>query len=530
MTATTSTVRQPDSLETVESIAHLLARATVRWPDRMALTSVPDGVVLTYAELAEVVERVAVALASSGVETGDRVAVMMANRAEYAFVWLACARLGAVMVPVNANYRRMDAGYLLHHANCSVVVCDRPSRQVVEAARTAADSLQRVLDVDAGDLADAVGTAPSVPVLAETTLNIQYTSGTSGRPKGCVLSHRYWLTLAYKNVLEAPRIVEDDVLLTAQPFSYMDPQWNLATSLACGARLVVLDRFHPSTFWRSVVEHRATFFYCLGVMPRLMLKMEPHAEERDHHLRVVTCSGIPPALHRQLEERFGVPWLETYGMTEIGNAAAMRLEDHDGHVGSGAIGRATASRELRVVDDHDRPLPRGEVGELVVRGTGLMDGYYRDPDATERAFRNGWFHTGDLARIDERGFLYFAGRTKDVIRRSGENIAAAEVEEAIVAHPEVQLAACVAVPDELRGEEAKAYVVLRGDAFGDRDLLERGLPQHTAELLAAFKVPRYWEYRAQLPLTPSAKVRKADLAREPGGDGRTWDRAEGRWQ
>ena len=530
--ATSSTVQMDRALERVETLAELLDRAVGLWADRPAITSVPDGRRVTFAQLHREVHRMGAVLEGAGVQAGDRVGAMMANRLDYPLVWLACARLGAVMVPINSNYQRSDAGYVINHSGCAVIVCDNERFGLLEDIRGDADALWKNINVDAFVTDDTPGIGINQPctVVGETVLNIQYTSGTTGRPKGCLLSHTYWMTMARKNTLETPGLSEKDVLLTAQPFSYMDPQWNLASALAAGAELVILDRFHPSTFWPAVRDHGATFFYCLGIMPTLMAKTDPDPADREHQVRVVACSGIPPSLHRALEERFGVPWLETYGMTEIGNGAAMRLRDHDERVASGAIGRATSMRELRIVDDNDQPLPRGQVGQLVVRGPGMMDGYFQDPKATAEVFRNGWFHTGDRARIDRDGFLYFVGRTKDMIRRSGENISAAEVEEVIGAHPDVQLVACVAVADDLRGEEVKAYVVLRSPRADESALKEKELPEHTQRLLAYFKVPRYWEYRESLPLTPSAKVAKGQLVRGCSEPLTIWDRADGQWR
>jgi len=263
------------------------------------------------------------------------------------------------------------------------------------------------------------------------------------------------------------------------------------------------------------------------VMPTLLMKMPVDAHERDHALRMVTCSAIPPGLHAALEERFGVPWYELYGMTEIGMGT---MEDPDEHLqfrGQAYIGRPPAMREARVVDEEGRPVPRGEPGELVFRGPGIMDGYFRKPEANAEVFRDGWFHTGDRVRMDVAGRVFYLGRTKDMIRRSGENISAAEVEEVIASHPAVRLAACLPVPDELRGEEVKAYVVPNPGA----EATPQELAAWCEERLAYFKIPRYWTFRDDLPRTPSERVAKGELKAE-AEDLRTgaWDRVEDLWR
>jgi len=530
--------RRPDTparpaLPALSTLGELLDHAVRTWPDRPALTFPGEGVRVSWAELDRLVAAAAARLAAHGIGPGGRVGTMMANRLEYPVTWLACARLGAAMVPINVNYRRLDTGYVLQHSGVTVVVADSP--RYAGLAKMNADAREPLALVDVDEAAPLHAAEPlAAPVTGETLLNIQYTSGSTGRPKGCLLSHTYWLALARKNVLETPVLGPDDVMLTAQPFSYMDPQWNLASAMAAGAELVVLDRFHPSTFWPSVRAHGVTFFYCLGVMPTLLATTDPRPDDRDHRVRVVACSGIPVGLHAALEDRYGVPWVESYGMTEIGSGTAVTMAEHDECVGSGSIGRATSRRELRVVDPDGRPLPRGEIGELVVRGSGLMDGYLDNPEATEQAFRGGWFHTGDLARMEDTGLIYLVGRAKEMIRRSGENISPVEVEDAIRSHPAVRLVACVGVPDEVRGEEVKAYVVLRDDTAAPADvqrLVEEELAAHCDQLLAYFKVPRYWTVRSRLPLTASDKVAKAALLAAEN-DPRTgaYDRAERRWR
>jgi crotonobetaine/carnitine-CoA ligase len=347
---------------------------------------------------------------------------------------------------------------------------------------------------------------------ASISLNLQFTSGTTGRPKGCMLSHGYWITLARSLVLGFPYLSERDVMLTAQPFHYVDPQWNVVAALLSGAHLVALDGFHPTTFWDRVRGHDVTYFYCLASMPTLLLTTPPSESDRAHRVRAVQCSAIPVARHAELEQRWGVPWYEAFGMTETGADLSVGPTDHDALVGSGCVGTPNPHREARVTAADGQPLPAGQRGELQLRGPGMMDGYFGDPEATATAFDGGWFRTGDLAHLDDAGRVFLDGRIKDMIRRSGENIAAREVEEVLTTHPDVRLAAVVAVPDELRGEEVKAILV----ADPARVPAPETLAAYCAERLAAFKVPRFWEFRESVPLTASHRVAKSRLGPPTG--------------
>ncbi|PRX50176.1 crotonobetaine/carnitine-CoA ligase [Prauserella shujinwangii] len=513
-------------LERIEDLVGLLRRAARTWPDAVAWIFDATGERLTFAEVDRRSTELATALHELGTGEGDRVAVMLRNQPEFPLLWLALAKLGAVLVPVNTNYRELDGEHVLTHSGARFAVTTEEFTALLEtiAPRT---SVERVLRV--GELA-ARGTPPPFRAVPERPANIQYTSGTTGAPKGCVLPHRYWTTLARDLATEFPAIGADDVMLTAQPFHYIDPQWNVALGLASGATLVVLDRFHPSTFWAKVREYGVTWFYCLGLMPTVLLRAPESPEDRDHRVRAITASAIPRELHAELERRWGVPWYEAFGMTETGGDIRVLPEDHDDTVGTGCIGRPSRFREAMVADETGAPVPRGRTGELLLRGVGLMHGYHDDPEATARAFRGGWFHTGDLARMDDEGRVYYVGRTKDMIRRSGENVSADEVERALLLHPAVATAAVLPVPDPLRGEEIKAYVVL-ADGHSAADVPPEELAEFCAEKLAYFKVPRYWAYAGSLPMTPSERVAKGELraASEDLRSG-TYDRVAGTWR
>ncbi len=497
-------------------LAALTAHAAARWPGKVGLTFDETGEQLTFADIDRRSTDLALVLAAQGVAPGDRVAVMMRNRVEFPLSWLAISKAGCAMVPLNVFYKSDDAGYLLTHSEAVAVITQ--DEFVPLLSGLGLDITLISVDGDGGgkalELAGLLAQAPDADLPTVTPgqmANVQYTSGTTGRPKGCMLTNAYWVHIAEKAAVMCEGLSESDVIINAQPFYYMDPQWNFATALLTGAALVQLDRFHPSSFWDKARQYDATFFYCIGVMPRMLMNQPPSEKDRDHALRFIICSGIPLAEHAEIEERWGVPWYEAFGMTESGADIFVTKDDHDVTVGNGCIGRPAPGREARVVDDDDNDVPAGTVGELIQRGPHMMEGYFKNPEATAEIFRNGWLHTGDLVRMDEAGLIYYVGRKKDMIRRSGENISAGEVEEVMSAHAAVRMAACIPVPDDLRGEEVKIYVVPEDDR--DAPAVE-DLIAYCSDRLAYFKVPRYWAFRDDLPRTPSEKIAKGQLKDE----------------
>jgi crotonobetaine/carnitine-CoA ligase len=500
-----------------------LRRAAQTWPQRVAWIFDP-GRQFTFAEVDRLSAGYAQVLHSRGVRHGDRIAVMIANEPAFPLTWLALARLGAVMVPVNTRYQSADTEHVLRASGATGIVAAAAFAELLGRLPADVPALRSIHPAatlgEEAAAAEAGGeeVALTDPDLADPA-NIQFTSGTTGHPKGCVLPHEYWARLAGGLVTEFPYLTAGDVMLTAQPFHYIDPQWNVAAALIAGAELVILDGFHPSTFWQKVREHHVTYFYCLAAMPVLLLRMPADPLDRAHAVRAVQCSAIPPALHRQLEERWGAPWYEAFGMTETGGDLRVTDRDHDELVGTGCMGGPVSYRQARIVDAADETVPAGQTGELALRGPGMMDGYLDNPQATAQALRGGWFHTGDLAWMDEAGRVYHAGRLKDMIRRSGENVAAREVEEILLTHPGVRLAAVTGVPDEIRGEEVKAYYV--ADGVSPQDLAD-----YCRARLAAFKVPRFWQAADDLPRTDSQRVAKTRLGELRGA---VFDAADGTW-
>jgi len=480
----------------------------------------------TFAEIDAWTSRLAHRLIEvDGIRPGDRVGIMLPNVVHWPVVWLAALKAGAVAVPVNCSYQRADLAFVLRDSGARVVFTDGERAGLVTDVIDTEDGLAGVRVVDVADDGSQPfpDTAPSAEITAGTLANLQYTSGTTGFPKACMLTHDYWVRLGWI-CAAATGLGAEDVLLTAQPFSYMDPQWNTALALTAGAPLVVLPRFSASTFMADVRRHRATFCYVLGSMPTLLFKQPPTDADRDNDLRMVFCSGIPVALHPHLEERWGAPWREVYGMTESGIDLFSPFEDLAA-VGSGSLGRPVPTKQVRVVDpaDPEQEIRDGKPGELVITGQPMMNGYWNRPNATANVLRDGWLHTGDLVVRHPDGGLQLVGRIKDMVRRGGENVACAEVEAALERDDRVVAAAVVAEPDDVLGEEVKAFLQLAHGVPADRTTAQRIL-ECAGTQLARFKVPRYVEFVADLPRTPSERVSKPALkARAAESPGTTHD-------
>jgi len=337
-----------------------------------------------------------------------------------------------------------------------------------------------------------------------------------------MLPQRYWLTIGKVNAFRDGRSYKR--ILAATPFFYMDPQWLLLMAFYQRGTLFVARRQSASRFMEWVREHRIQF----ALFPEIVFKQPPDPRDRENEIIRVNVYGLHKENHAALEERFDFIVREAFGMTETGSGLFMPIEATD-MVGSGSCGKPSPYREARIVDTDDRPVPQGEVGELQLRGPGMLQGYYKKPEATAAALKGGWFRTGDLFRQDEQGYFYIVGRIKDMIRRSGENIAAREVEAVLRGLPQIVEAAAVPVPDETRGEEVKVYVVL-GPGLRPDDVPPDRIIAHCEANLARFKVPRFVAYCDTLPKTASQKLAKQALVHDVTDlRAGSYDRVAGKW-
>ncbi|WP_208539285.1 class I adenylate-forming enzyme family protein [Algihabitans albus] len=499
------------------SVADFAAAQCARFSERTAIEVIETGEMLSYAALWQLVSAAAGALAAHGVAPGDRVAIQMPNGWEYPVLWLALAQIGAVHVPINTRYTAEETAYVLTDSGARLMIAAASfvatAREAVRAAPQA-PTLQEAEAFFAG-LRDAPP-PPNHRAAPDDLLNIQYTSGTTGMPKGCMLSHDYWLVLARSAALWDA--VPARRLLSAQPYFYMDPQWITLKTLLNGATLVIGPGLSASRFLGWLLDHRID--WCM--FPILMARQPRSGRERDTQLKQVATFGWDAETCARFHADYGALAREGFGMTEIGLGTAMpaSLEDMRESASTASTGIAGPCRETSVRGPDGEILAPGREGELWVRGRSIFKGYWNRPEATAEACPgDGWFRTGDIFVKNAQGFHWITGRIKDMIRRSSENIAAREVEAALCTLPGLVEAAALAEPDDLRGEEVLA-VLQHSDGVPSQDTAEgliatlrSGLEPH----LAVFKRPRYWAFVADYPRTPSNKVKKAELRAQIAG-------------
>ncbi len=528
------------------NIGTLLREAAAETPDALAWNFFESGETITYAALDLSVDRMAVALGSFGVSKGMKVGVMLPNCPEMPTVWLALARIGAVMVPVNLRYTGRELAYVLGDAGAEVLIihdsCGQQYREAAEVAepgrfpgaervlRMAGKPGQQTLLPAAATRLDSLVAGvpqgarhPGPEPAHDDLMNIQYTSGTTGFPKGCMLTQRYWLGAGFVNGFRDARRFQR--VLASTPFFYMDPQWLLLLCFYHRGTLFVAKRQSASRFAGWLREYRIHF--CL--FPEIVFKQPETPDDGKTELRRANIYGHRKEINATLRKRFNAPAMEAFGMTEVGPGLYVPL-DALHMVGSGSCGIPAPFRQARVVDEAGHDVARGEIGELVLKGPGMMLGYHNRPEANRDSFFGEWFRTGDLFRQDAEGYFYIVGRLKDMVRRAGENIAAREVETVLRNMDEIEEVAVVPVPDELRGEEVKAYVLPAAGAIGDDDLVDR-IVKHCEANLAAFKIPRYIAFVDDIPRTASQKVAKTALTAGIA-DLRlgAFDRVEGYWR
>jgi acyl-CoA synthetase (AMP-forming)/AMP-acid ligase II len=479
---------------------------------------------LTYATTLAHVTALADRYRAQGWGVGHRIATLLENGPEAFLHWLAINAIGASAVPLNPDYRAAELRYVLEHSEAALAVVLGPHADKLRALGLPGLAVVVEPGLDAGtlDLPPAPRPARQERPALATEAALLYTSGTTGNPKGCIIPNLYPLNMARFYLSEGGLCTVHhgtERLITPLPLFHMNALCVSTMAMIASAGCVVqLDRFHPSSWWQDCVDSRATFCHYLGVMPAILLAQPEGPLDRRHTIRFGFGANANPRDHQRFEARFGFPLCEAWAMTETGAGASVTASREPRHVGTRCIGRERPDEcEIRLVDDHDVDVPAGQPGNLIVRHVGpdprygFFAGYFKDEAATEHAWRGGWFHTGDVLRRGEDGQLHFVDRSKNIIRRSGENIAALEVEAAVADHPAIRAIAVIAAPDATRDEEVMACIVATDPALRTRETAV-AIQDRALERLAYYKAPGWVAFVDALPTTATNKVQKAKLS------------------
>lgn len=482
-----------------------------------------DDVRLTFGEFNERVNNLAHGLVDAGVAPGDRVAIMLGNSLEFLLASYALKKLGAVEVAINTGFRGPGLAHVVNLTEARLLITQDEFVMPIGAVLPELAHVRTIVlvDVEPGarrgllpgldvgrfsDLMTARGDNPRRAVRSSDLATVLFTSGTTGPSKGCMLAHRYGVSTG-EVIARSLRLRPDDCLYCPFPLYHVDAAFlTVAPAIVLGARAAIGARFSASRFWDEVREFDATVFDFMGATLTILWKRDPRPDDADNPVRLAW--GVPmPSWRRGFEERFGLRVVHGYGLTDGGMPC---WEDPDGDEPHGSCGRTQHPYELKIVDEQDRVLGAGQVGEIVLRPLEpdvVMQGYWGMPEATLRTFRNLWLHTGDLGRLDEAGHLFFEGRKKDAIRRRGENISAWEIEEVLDSHPAIAEAVAIGVPSELTEEDVKVCIVLKpGYRLAEDDVREYCRPR-----MARFMVPEHIEFLDEIPKTPTGKPEKYKL-------------------
>ncbi|MEQ1605459.1 MAG: long-chain fatty acid--CoA ligase [Pyrinomonadaceae bacterium] len=496
------------------NVRQLLEERAAEFPDKIFLFSEADARTWTYTEFDRVVNRTANMLRSHGIKKGDVVSLLMPNCAEYVIAYFACWKIGALAGPVNSLLKSEEIEWVVGNSESKLML-----------ANWTAGSLPASLPVVNFDnvqtaTKDFSETLEQCELATNDEAIIIYTSGTTGKPKGCLLTHGNLIANA-QQISEWMGFGPDDRLLTVMPLFHMNAvSVTTMTPLFAGGSSVVAPKFSASRFWNWIEKYQITSFGSVATMLSMLLTSresgagspEPSRlqtqDSRLQTLRFAMCGSapVPAEVLKQFEETFGCLVIEGYGLSESTCRSTFNPPNENRRPGS--CGQAIGN-EMKVVDESDNDVPDGELGEIVLRGPNICKEYFKNPDATAKAFAHGWFHTGDIGYRDTDGFFYIADRKSDMIIRGGENIYPREIDDLLYTHPAIASAAVIGVPDKLYGEEVAAFVVLKPGTTADQNEIIAFCKQH----LADYKCPKSVFFLGEIPMGPTGKLLKRELAK-----------------
>jgi long-chain acyl-CoA synthetase len=500
-----------------QNLRELLSKRVHAAPGKTFLFSEGDNRSYTYAEFERAVTRAALMLAARGIRQGDVVSLLMPNSVEYVIAYFACFTLGALAGPINSLLKPQEIAYITANSEAKALLLNSEFETKMAEMRDGSEGLPLIIKFDderqaTSEFKDAcVEDLPDPFIGPDDEAIIIYTSGTTGKPKGCLLTHANLIANA-RQIADWLKFTESDRLLTMMPLFHMNAvSVTTMTPLYAGASTVVSQKFSASRFWQIISEYGVTSFGSVATMLQMLLATYPEGVPENlktSQLRFAMCGSapVPAEVLKRFEETFHCLVIEGYGLSESTCRSTFNPPDERRRPGSCGL---PIGNEMRVFDEEEREVADGELGEIVLRGENILKGYFKNEEATTRAFRGGWFHTGDIGYRDADGFFYIVDRKSDMIIRGGENIYPREIDEVLYEHPAVASAAVIGVPDKLYGEEVAAFVVLKdGMEAGEDELLD-----FCRERLADFKCPKSVRFVKDIPKGPTGKLLKRELAR-----------------
>jgi long-chain acyl-CoA synthetase len=476
--------------------------------NRSSVALIEDSNRWTFAELSEEVNRIAGLLQQK--VKGDTVGVLLLNSQKYIATMLAIWKTGKTAVPLNYLLPPAELGFIIKDSGMSALVSSQFFAQALAGIKSLFGDGGVILMADDPEFMSAPSS--SISTAGSSAALYLYTSGTTGRPKGVVLTHDNLLANV-ESCQRAGDFDHRDSFLCLLPFFHTYAiTGTFLLPLLSGSKMVLVDRFQPSKVLGLIQEHRISVFLAIPSMYRVLAGTEGNFDVSSVRFPISGGEPLPMPVAEAFEKRFGVPIFEGYGQTEAAPVVTLNTPDYRR---PGTIGKAVPGVEVAIWDDQKRELPTGEIGEIMVRGRNVMQGYHHLPEETGKTITNGWLHTGDLGKLDADGFVIITGRKKDLIISAGENIYPREIEEIIAQHPNVKEVAVIGVKDEVRGEVPKAFVIARENTTID----DKELRMFCRERLANYKIPKYFEIVPDLPRTPTGKVLKRMLPTTAAANG-----------
>lgn len=512
----------------MRSLREILEYRAQEIPDELFVRFDPiedEPISYSFAEFDGQVNRAANMLRTLGLNYGDKINLHLGNCMEFLFLWFAAAKINAVIMPTNVAASADELEYLIDHSECRYIFTQTDCLQTARDVQRRCQRVESIIVCNAGDetaqsfrtlVAAEPDTPPPGECASEDEVAILYTSGTTSRPKGVLITNANYI-YAGETVAKALCLTPSDRHLVVMPLFHGNAQYySTMSALVSGASMVLCSRFSASRFFDQAIAHECTLSSLFSAPMRMLLAQPRRDEHARNRLRaVIFAQSITKAQLEEWQDRFGAPLLQLWGMTETMGPPLMNPLHY--RRDNMSMGLPAMGYRVRLVNDDGVPVPMGETGQIVVAGEpgrSLMKGYFKNPEATSETIRDGWLWSGDNARQDEAGYFHFVDRAKDMIKRAGENVAASEVEAAILTHPKVFDCAVIGIPDPMRDEAIVAVVVPVDDAAASAE----EIIDWCKERLASFRVPERVEFREQLPRTSVGKIQKHVLRAQIAGD------------